>query len=383
MAILKNKINTDKNHDMKKSIILLFVLAVAVSCSKEPKFVINGTIEGADNGMVVLQKRIPGGYSVIDSATIEKGMFRMEGVIDYPQMVNLAVKDKRGGLNFFIENSEITIHGNADSLFAASVTGSQTQGEYETYKASFDESNNEMSQIYDRYREARMAGNEELASSIEKELEALDNKQTEMKKQFIASNPSSFVTPTVLNEISYYLDATEMEGLLGKLDTTLNKVQTVQTLKERLVQLKAVAIGQKAPDFTLNDVSGNPVSLYSRIGGKTKLLLVDFWAAWCPPCRQENPNVVKVWQTYNKKGFDVMGVSLDRSKDDWVKAIADDKLAWTHVSDLKYWDCAPAKLYAVSAIPANFLIDENGIIIGHNLRGDALAEKVKEVLGAK
>lgn len=368
---------------MKKSFILFIVLALAASCSKEPKFVLTGTIDGADQGTVILQKRIPGGYSVIDTAVLEKGTFKMEGVIDYPQIVNLALKDKRGGLNFFIENSEITIHGNADSLYLASVTGSQTQSEFETYKASFEESNAEMSKIYDRYREARMAGNEDLAASIEKELEDLDSKQTEMKKQFIANNPASFVTPSVLNEISYYLEADEMERLLGKLDTSLNKVQTVTTLRERLVNLKAVAIGQKAPDFTLNDPDGNPVSLYSKIGGKNKLLLVDFWASWCSPCRQENPNVVKVWQAYNKKGFDVFGVSLDQSRDGWVKAISDDKLTWTHVSDLKYWDCAPAKLYAVSAIPANFLIDENGVIIGHNLRGDALAEKVKEVLGSK
>ncbi len=204
-----------------------------------------------------------------------------------------------------------------------------------------------------------------------------------MKKEFITNNTSSYIAPSVLGEIAYYLEASEMEELLGKLDTTLNKVQSVITMKEKLVLLKAVAIGQKAPDFTLNDVDGNPVSLYSKIGGNTKLLLVDFWAAWCGPCRQENPNVVKVWNEYNKLGFDVFGVSLDQTADAWKKAIADDKLTWTHVSDLKYWDCAPAKLYAVSAIPANFLLDENGIIVGHNLRGDALGAKVKELLEAK
>lgn len=368
---------------MKKTIILLLVLAVTASCAKEPKFTITGTLEGTESATVILQKRIPGGYEVIDSAMIENGTFEMEGVIGYPQMVNLTIKDKRGGLNFFLENSDITINGHADSLFLASVTGSQTQGEFDTYKAAFDESNTEMSKIYDRYREARMAGNEELASSIEKELEALDAKQNEMKKEFIKNNPSSFVTPTVLNELSYSLEADEMEGLIGGLDTTLNKVQTVVGMKERLVQLKSVSIGQKAPDFTLNDVDGNPVSLYSKLGGDTKLLLLDFWAAWCGPCRQENPNVVRVWNEYNKKGFDVFGVSLDRTKEDWVKAIADDQLTWTHVSDLKYWDCAPAKQYAVNAIPSNYLLDGNGVIIGHNLRGDALAAKVKEVLDAK
>ena len=368
---------------MKKLFILFAAALLVASCAKEPKFVISGTVDGAQDGIILLQKRIPGGYSVIDSANLVNGSFTFEGVIEYPQMVNLAIKDKRGGLNFFIENSEITITGKADSLYLASVTGSQTHTEYETYKASFDGMNDEMRKAYDRYREAKMAGNEELASAIEKEFEAMDTKQTEMKKEFITNNPSSYITPSVLGEIAYYLEASEMEELLGKLDTTLNKVQSVVTMKEKLVLLKAVAIGQKAPDFTLNDVDGNPVSLYSKIGGNTKLLLVDFWAAWCGPCRQENPNVVKVWNEYNKLGFDVFGVSLDQTADAWKKAIADDKLTWTHVSDLKYWDCAPAKLYAVSAIPANFLLDENGIIVGHNLRGDALGAKVKELLEAK
>jgi peroxiredoxin len=240
-----------------------------------------------------------------------------------------------------------------------------------------------MTKIYERYRAAKMEGNEELASSIEKEFIALDTKQGDIRKEFISNNPTSYVAPAVLSELAYYLEADEFEKLLGKLDTSLNKVQSVVTMKERLAQIKTVAIGQKAPDFTLNDVDGNPVSLYSKLGGNTKLLLVDFWAAWCSPCRQENPNVVKVRNEYNKKGFDVFGVSLDRTKEDWVKAIADDKLTWTHVSDLKYWDCVPAKLYAVSAIPANFLIDGNGIIVGHNLRGDALVEKVKELLDTK
>lgn len=368
---------------MKKTIILLLVAAVAASCAREPKFRITGTIDGAGNETVILQKRIPGGYEVIDSASLENGAFTIEGAVDYPQMVNLALKGKRGGLNFYIENSDITVHAHADSLYTGSVSGSATQAEFDAYKAMFDESNAEMMKIYDRYRAAKMEGNEEVASASEKELEALDNKQNELRKEFIANNPSSFVAPAVISELAYYLEAGELEDLLGTLDTTLNKVQTVVTLKERLVQLKAVAMGEKAPDFTLNDVDGNPVSLYSRLGGDTKLLLLDFWAAWCGPCRQENPNVVKVWKEYNKKGFDVFGVSLDRTKEDWVKAIKDDNLTWTHVSDLKFWDCAPAKMYAVSAIPANFLIDANGIIVGHNLRGEALGEKVKELLDTK
>jgi len=145
--------------------------------------------------------------------------------------------------------------------------------------------------------------------------------------------------------------------------------------------MKAVSVGKKAPDFTMNDIDGNPVALSSRIG--PKLLLLDFWAAWCGPCRQENPNVVQVYKEFNKKGFDVFGISLDRTKEDWVKAIADDKLTWAHVSDLQYWNNSAAKTYAVNAIPANFLLDENGTIIARNLRGEALYDKVNEVLGSR
>ena len=111
-----------------------------------------------------------------------------------------------------------------------------------------------------------------------------------------------------------------------------------------------------------------------------KPVIVDFWAAWCNPCRQENPNVVKVYNEFHKKGFDIFGVSLDQKKEAWVKAIADDKLTWTHVSDLKFWDSAPAKLYAVRTIPSNFLIDPSGRIIAHNLSGEELEQKLEELL---
>jgi peroxiredoxin len=135
-----------------------------------------------------------------------------------------------------------------------------------------------------------------------------------------------------------------------------------------------------APDFTQADVNGVPVKLSSFRG---KYVLIDFWASWCGPCREENPNVVRVFNKYKEKNFTVLGVSLDKQsgRADWLAAIKSDGLNWTQVSDLKFWNNAAAALYYVSSIPANFLIDPNGKIIAKDLRGDDLDAKLKEVLG--
>ena len=137
------------------------------------------------------------------------------------------------------------------------------------------------------------------------------------------------------------------------------------------------AVGTKATELSYKDPNGKEISLSSLKGN---IILLDFWASWCGPCRQENPNVVKVYQQFHSKGFEILGVSLDRTKDDWLKAIKDDNLTWLHVSDLQYWQSAAARLYGVNAIPQSFLLDKDGKIIAKGLRGDQLAKKLAEVL---
>jgi peroxiredoxin len=293
-------------------------------------------------------------------------------------MVLLSAKGTRMRTQFYLENAEISITGKLDSLYGATITGSKTQDEYNAFVKSLDSVNEKVMTVYNDYQLAEQSGDTAKSAQLVKQIEAAQAEMTQMQKDFVRNNPASFSAPQILSGLTYEMEAGEIESYINAMDTAVANTPVIKDLKVRVEKMKTVAIGQKAPDFTLNDPEGNPVSLYSRVGAK--LLLVDFWAAWCGPCRQENPNVVKVYKEFNKKGFDVFGVSLDRTKDAWVKAISDDKLTWTHVSDLQYWNSAAAQLYAVSAIPANFLLDENGVIIGRNLREQALYNKVKEVL---
>ncbi len=365
---------------MERIIKLFFVVLTMAACTSKPHYVVKGDIAGSDSITFFLQKRDAGKTITLDSAVSRKGSFTIKGgAVDYPQLIQLVAGSTRKRTAFYLENSEITITGSLDSLFNARVTGSKTQDEYNAFIESNKSLSDKYSMTYQEYQVARNANNTERIAQIEKQADSIQNEMMKMQKDFVRNNPASYVTPSILLSLSYEMAPEELESMINGLDTALTALPQIVSLKDRLMVMKAVSVGQKAPDFTMNDTSGNPVSLSSKLG--PKLLLVDFWAAWCTPCRQENPNVVKVYNAFHKKGFDILGVSLDQKKEDWLKAIADDKLTWTHLSDLKYWGNEAAKLYAVNSIPSNFLLDETGTIVGRNLRGDDLYQKVKEVLG--
>ena len=235
-----------------------------------------------------------------------------------------------------------------------------------------------MENVYNAWKNAKEIG--DTASMKKNDLisEELDKEMKAQLVSFVKKNKNTVVSPYLITRNSWQFDLPELENILSVFDTAMSSSTYYQAIEKRIEVLRSVAIGQFAPDFTLNDSTGNPISLSSLKG---KILLVDFWAAWCGPCRAENPNVVKAWQKYKDKGFDVLGVSFDTNREKWLKAVKDDKLTWTQVSDLKGWGNEAGKLYGINLIPANVLLDKDQKIIASGLRGEELFKKLEELLG--
>ncbi len=362
---------------MKKLCFLIFILAVLAACSQKPKYTITGSLEDITSGWILLEQRVGNDMVIIDSTEIIDGSFSLSGSVAVPELYYMRIADRRGRLLFFVENSEIIVTGHADSLYTAEITGSAVQDEYEAFNAEIAQVADMIRSLSDEYRVARQAEDEEKIAWLEEQYDELDAKLTEIQDDYVSSHPASFINPVIIMNNSYGTDAEELEAKLLGLDESLAGSRILKELWERVEILKDVAVGQIAPDFTMNDPQGVPVALSSLRG---KILLLDFWAAWCGPCRRENPNVVEAYNRFHDKGFDILGVSLDDNKEDWLKAIEDDMLTWNHASDLQGWSNAAAVQYGIQGIPANLLLDKDGRIIDKNLRGEDLHTRLAELL---
>ena len=357
--------------------ILVFVLTVLSCQSAKDEYSIKGTIAGVETGKVYLLKLVGEQPQSIDTADVVGGKFTFKGKMVTPDIRLLRLNDQDYFAQFFLDNANITVTAKKDSLRSTKITGSPTQDIFKTYIAEMEKLNKEVLALQGKYQNAMTTGNTSEADKAKIDYQAIIDNNKVYTKNFVKEHSNSVVSAYItLFQLADQIDVAELDSLASKFAPELSKSEYVVKINERIQEQKKTAIGIVAPDFTMNDPEGKPIQLSSLRG---KIVLVDFWAAWCGPCRQENPNVVKLYQQYHDKGFEILGVSLDKNKEDWLKAIKSDNLTWMHVSDLQYWQNAAARLYGVNAIPQSFLLDKDGKIIGKGLRGEQLANKLMEL----
>lgn len=287
-------------------------------------------------------------------------------------------------VDFIINKSDVQVNvdGNDPNGFVE-ILGSPDMELVKQVQTLMNEAQNnpEMASLNEQFNVARNSGDMPRMLEIQEEYMVNYNKGLDKIVQLLKEQGPSVAVINLLTT-SNILDRDEHFDLyLHVAEELKNEWPDYQIAKDfidTVEKMKLLAVGQPAPEISLPDPDGNLVTLSSYRG---KYVLVDFWAKWCGPCRQENPNVVKMYHKYKDQGFDVLGVSLDRNRADWVQAIEEDGLEWTHVSDLKYFNSEAAELYNINAIPFSVLVDPNGIIIAKNLRGKGLEKKLEEVLG--
>jgi len=316
-----------------------------------------------------------------DSTTITNGSFTFSGTIDEPKAAYLIVNKKGTGLrsndlgyiNLYLEAGTISVTS-PDSINNAKVIAGPINADNDKLNILLAPANEKMMQLNKDYQAAseEQRKSKEFSDNIESRSDLIEKEKKAVYLAFIKANPNSLMSIFALKSYAGSVpDVAEIDPVYNSLSASVRSSEMGTKYAADIAKMKKTAIGSIAPDFTQADTAGNATSLHDFKG---KYVLVDFWASWCGPCRAENPNVVAAFNKYKGKGFTVIGVSLDQAgaKDKWLKAIHDDHLTWTQVSDLKSWKNEVAQLYSVQAIPQNFLVGPDGKIVAKNIRGDEL-----------
>ncbi|MFN8348297.1 MAG: TlpA disulfide reductase family protein [Spirosomataceae bacterium] len=357
---------------MKKILIFYFLALPMLALAEPASFTVSGTIQGLKDQTIYLRYG-----KTTDSLKSATGEFTFKGQIEDITTAYLRVGKTQ--TSFFLEkNAVLKFTGDLQELENASVSGSKMNDDLSKYTASVAALNNQRRPVMATLMEAyqKKQPYKEYSDQVEK----IDEQIAVKAKEFVQTNPESAVSAWLVRSKFFYGEDSELATMYGYLKGEALTSTYAKDLKKKIDINAKTGVGQIAMDFTQNDVNEKPVSLSSLRG---KYVLVDFWASWCGPCRQENPNIVKAYNQYKDKGFTVLGVSLDQKKEPWLKAIEKDQLTWTHVSDLKYWQNEVAVQYGINSIPASYLLDSNGKIIGKNLRGEALTKKLAELMPDK
>ena len=376
------RLNLSKFYLMR-NIYIVLVLSLLSSCNNDNSFVVNGTIDVIDDTKVyILQADQNNQPFIKDSTSVKSSQFSFKGISATPEISYIQVEGVNGYVLAILETGEITADIDKNNISKSIVSGTISNDDFVKYKLETKSLVDNMNSIASSAQDAIMNGDVETAKELEKDYNKKEREVLLYEWDFIIDNLDSYMSALLL-EVFMVENKVNKDSIIDVYESFSNRIK-VSGVGKNIASLLSqyedpIEVGEIAPDFTAPGIDGSNITL-SKITESNAVTLLDFWAAWCRPCRVENPNLVRLYKKYNQNGFDIIGVSLDRTKEQWEQAIEDDNLLWTQVSNLSFWNDPVARRYSIRAIPQSYLIDNTGTVIGKNLRGNDLEERIKFAL---
>ncbi|MFI5452034.1 redoxin domain-containing protein [Pedobacter sp. UC225_61] len=354
-------------------LIVLFLFVTLFFTASAQKFNIHGTVTGLkDSTWIFLRTATP--EVKLDSSIILNGKFTLKGNIDEKAVeMIIYTANYKDYTMLWVEPKDITVTLKGGEFRKAMIMGSKTQTEADVLRSNLSV----IDRLQDSLTKSLKGKSAAESAAIWDKIKTTRNEEQKVYQNYVKDNPNSLIAANVLQVYASSWGKEKTRELYQNLSAEQKSSKFGKAVNEYLALNKEIKIGNKFEDFEQENVSGKKVKL-SAIKGK--YILLEFWASWCGPCRGENPNLVNTYNAYKSKGFEILGVSADDNKADWLKAVKDDKLPWENVSDLKGDRNLAVVIYGINAFPTNYLIDEKGIIIAKNLRGDELKKKLAELL---
>lgn len=357
---------------MNRISITTFALCMSLAASAQVSYTIKGTATGMDGQTVYLNNAENSNATAMDSVIISNNTFAFKGT--QPKVCFATVSADRNRTTFVLE--EGTINVSLDSPGKA--TGTPTNDILEACNKRINAFNSEYDALRQQASELKEEDKEKM-QALQKSWEDVSNRQTAVVKECINQNLNNIVGAQLLRRFESSLSSEEVAKIIAEASPVMKENGFTQAVIKHQIAMKRAEVGQKYTDVRMKDVNDKEIALSDYIG-KGKYVLIDFWASWCGPCRGEMPYVKAAYEKFASKGFEIVGISLDNKKEAWLKGIKDLGITWPQMSDLKGWKCEGAAIYGIRGIPATLLVDPNGMIIGKNLRGEAIEKKLNEVL---
>ena len=365
---------------------LLFLLFLSSCGSSDNQFELIGNADVSDGTMIyILQADQNNQPYIKDSTSVESNSFKFKGVSSTPQISYIQVEGVNGYVLAILENGDIKADIFKDSISKSRVYGTKSNDDFIKYKSETKSLVDVMNNISSDAQNAVMNGDVVTAMELEKEYNSKEREVMLYEWDFIVDNLDSYMSALLL-EVFMIENKVNKDSIIDVYESFSNRIKVSdvgKNIADLLSQFEdPIEVGEIAPDFTAPSIDGPDITL-SNVLLDNKVTLLDFWAAWCRPCRIENPNLVRLHKKYKDAGFDIIGVSLDRTREQWEQAVIDDNLPWTQVSNLNFWNDPVARRYSIRAIPQSYLLNKDGLVMGKNLRGQELEDRILSLLNAE